>query len=68
MLSEHNIVLHVYYVHDVFGILVPQKLQNLQLNSSLVYVLFLVLHYFQSNLSVCLVVDTLKCSTKTTLT
>jgi len=60
MFSKHDVVLHVHDIHNVFWVLVSQKLQDLQLNSGLVNVLALVFNYLQSDLSLCFVVDALK--------
>jgi hypothetical protein len=60
MFSKHDVVLHVHDIHNVFWVLVSQKLQDLQLNSGLVNVLALVFNYLQSDLSLSFVVDALK--------
>ena len=46
MLSKHDVVLHVNYIHYVFRVLVAQKLQNLQLYTRLVNLLPFVLYNF----------------------
>ena len=56
MLSKDDIVVQVDHIHDVFGVILLQELQDLQLHPSLVVVLLLVLHDFDADLLLNLVV------------
>ena len=61
MLAEDHIVVQVDHIHDVFGVILLQELQDFQLNSSLVVVLLLVLHDFDADLLLDLVVEAFDC-------
>ena len=67
MLSKNYVIMHMYNVHYVFRVLITQKLQNFQLHSSLVNVFPFVLHNFQSDFSLCFVINTLQSRSKTSL-
>lgn len=45
MLTEYHIVLHVNHVHNIIWVILFQEVQNLQLNTSLIGILFLVFNY-----------------------
>ena len=57
MLTKDHIVLHVDHVHDVIRVILLKIVQNLELYTSLVGVLFLVLNDFESDLRLRLVIE-----------
>ena len=59
MLPEDDIVVQMDHIHDVFGVVLLQELQNLELHARLVVVLLLVLDDLDANFLVGLVVDAL---------
>lgn len=59
MLSEDDVVLHVNDVHRVFLVVLSQILEDLQLHSSLVVVLLLVLYDFDGHFFLTLVIEAL---------
>ena len=67
MFSEDDVVAHVDNIHDVVGIVCYQKLKDLEFDSCLVVVLFLVFDYLHTDLLARLVVETLQCSAERAL-
>lgn len=65
MLSKYNIILHMHNVHYILWVLITQKLQDFQLNPSLIHILFLVFYELKCYFFLCFVVYTLQSSTKT---
>ena len=61
MLTEDHIVFHVDYVHDVVWVIFLEEIENLELYPGLIGVLFLVLHDFEGDLSLRLVVEAFHC-------
>jgi hypothetical protein len=57
MLTEDHIVLHVDHVHDVVWVILLEEVENFEFYTGLIGVLFLVLHNFEGNLSLRLVVE-----------
>ena len=57
MLAEDHVVVQVDHIHDVFGVILLQELQDFQLDPSLVVVLLLVLHDLDADLLLNLVVE-----------
>lgn len=64
MLPEDNIVLQMHHVHNILRVILFQKLQNFKFNSRLVHIFLLVLDYFQSDFTPCLVINTLQSGAK----
>ncbi len=58
MLAENDIVLKMHNVHNVFWVVLLQKLEDFQLDTGLVNVLLLVLHDFDRYFGLGLVVKT----------
>ena len=46
MLPEHDIIIQMDHVHDIIGVVLLKELQDLQLDSRLIVILFLVLDHF----------------------
>lgn len=57
MLPENHVVLDMDDIHDIFMVVLPQILQDLELNARLVIVLLLVLHDLDGDVLLLLVVD-----------
>jgi len=64
MLPEYYVVVHMDYVHDVIRVILFQEVKNLQLDPSLILVLFLVLHNLHSNLFLRLMIKAFQCCSK----
>jgi len=58
MLAENDIVLKMHNVHNVFWVVLLQKLEDFQLDTGLVNVLLLILHDLDCHFGLGLVVKT----------
>ena len=67
MLAEDHIVVQMDHIHNVFGVILLQELQDFQLNTGLVVVLLLVLHDFDADLLLDLVVEAFDCRSERAL-
>ena len=64
MLPEDYVVLDMDNVHDVFSIMLPEVLQDLELNASLIIIFFLVFYDLDSQQSFFLMIVNAQCSSK----
>ena len=60
MFAEDHVVVQMNHVHDVFRVILLQELQDLELHSGLVVVLFLIFDDLDRNVDFVLVVEALK--------
>ena len=47
VLPKHNIVIQMDHVHDIVGVIFLKELQNLEFDSRLIVILFLVFYHFK---------------------
>ena len=60
MLSKDHVVIQMDHIHDVFGVVLLEELEDLQLDSSLVIVLLLVLDDLDCYFDAFLVIEALE--------